>query len=237
MRRCVAIHQPNFLPWLGFFDKFSRCDVFVLLDGVQFPKKGGSWSNRVRILRAGKAAWITIPVDRAFHGTRLVREMRISDVKPWRKKVLEVIRQNYARAPWFGQVFSVVESVILYDSNSLSSFNEHGIRQLVSALDLPHVRFVRSSDLAVSGEATDLLVSLTKAVGGTTYLSGDGSGEYLEERKFAEAGLDLAYQEFVHPVHPQAGSEEFVPGLSVVDALMNCGFASVRSLVLRGGGN
>jgi hypothetical protein len=230
--RVVAIHQPNFLPWLGYFDKMARCEVFVFLDDVQFPKKGGSWSNRVQILMAGEAKWLTVPVDRAYHGTRLVREMRISNVTPWREKMLEAVRHNYARAPWFEQGLQTIESVIGQDTDRLSVFNEQGIRELTAALDLPHGEFVRSSDLSVSGEATDLLVSVTKAVDGTTYLSGDGSGDYLEEQTFADAGLGLVYQNFVHPVYSQVGTEEFIPGLSVIDALMSCGFAGVRSLLL-----
>jgi hypothetical protein len=231
--RVVAIHQPNFLPWLGLFDKVARADVFVLLDSVQFPKSGaGTWINRVKLLMAGEAKWLTVPVDRAYHGTRLVREMRISNVIPWREKMLEAIRHNYVRTKWFSQVFPLVESVIGQETNLLSAFNEQGIRELTAALDLPHGEFVRSSDLSVSGEATDLLASVTKAVDGTTYLSGDGSGDYLEEQTFADAGLGLVYQNFVHPVYLQVGTEEFIPGLSVIDALMSCGFAGVRSLLL-----
>jgi hypothetical protein len=231
----VVIHQPNFLPWLGFFDKLARADVFVLLDSVQFPKKGGTWTNRVQVLLSGRPVWVTVPVVRAYHGTRLVREMQISDAAPWREKMLTTIRQSYAHAPWFDQTFPLVESAIRCESDYLFDFNEYGIRRLAAALDLPGERFVRSSDLTASGDGTDLLISITKAVGGTSYLSGDGSGDYLKEQTFADAGLGLVYQNFVHPVYSQVGTEEFIPGLSVIDALMSCGFGGTHDLIVRGG--
>ena len=72
-QRLVAIHQPNFLPWLGYFDKLARADVFILLDTVQFPKKAGSWMNRARLLVGGEPSWITVPVVRSYHGLRSTR--------------------------------------------------------------------------------------------------------------------------------------------------------------------
>ena len=84
--RIVAIHQPNFFPWLGYFDKIARANVFVILDSVQFPKKQGNWMNRVRVLVHGKPHWLTVPVDRTFHGVRSVREMQIASDSPWRDR-------------------------------------------------------------------------------------------------------------------------------------------------------
>ncbi len=71
----VAIHQPNFLPWLGYFDKVAKSDVFVFLDSVQAPKTGGSWLNRVRLAMNGEARWVTAPIDRTFHGVKRVHEL------------------------------------------------------------------------------------------------------------------------------------------------------------------
>ena len=92
MTGLVAIHQPNFLPWLGYFDKLARADVFVLLDDAQFPKKGGTWVNRARLLVSGRPDWVTVPVDRSYHGTRTIIEMQIDDARPWRRKLIEDAR-------------------------------------------------------------------------------------------------------------------------------------------------
>jgi hypothetical protein len=83
-QRLVAIHQPNFFPWLGYFDKLARADVFILLDDAQYPKTGGTWSNRVQLLINEKPAWVTVPVVRSYHGVRQIREMRIDEQRPWR---------------------------------------------------------------------------------------------------------------------------------------------------------
>src|SRR6476469_5556647 len=112
MKRVVAIHQPTFLPWLGLWDKLLRADVFVLLDDVQFPKKGGTWMNRVRLLANGDPQWVTVPVERAYHGVRTVREMRIDDVKPWRERIYATIEHAYSSAAHADEVLPVVRQAL-----------------------------------------------------------------------------------------------------------------------------
>src|SRR5215211_6070475 len=145
--RVVAIHQPNFLPWLGYFDKLVRADAFVLLDSVQFPKKAGSWMNRTRLVVAGNLGWLTVPVVRSYHGLRAVNEMLIDDSRPWRRKALRTIEQSYARAPYFDEIMPLVEEVIGVQSDRLVEFNEAGVRHVASALGLDVSKIVRSSSL------------------------------------------------------------------------------------------
>ena len=95
MTKVVAIHQPNFFPWLGYFDKISRADSFLFLDNVQFPKKGGSWSNRIKLLISGDARWITAAIDRSYSGTRQIREMHFLSQNPWRQKMFKTLEINY----------------------------------------------------------------------------------------------------------------------------------------------
>ena len=97
----VAIHQPNFFPWLGYFDKLARADVFIALDHVQFPKTQGNWGNRVQLLVGGKAKWTTVPIRRDYHGVRRFDEMLIADEEPWRKGMLQTLRTNYGKAAAF----------------------------------------------------------------------------------------------------------------------------------------
>lgn len=228
----VAIHQPTFLPWLGWWDKLARADVFVLLDDVQFPKKGGTWMNRVRILIGGEARWVTVPVDRAFSGTRSVREMRIDVGRPWRDELLRTLASSYGRTPHFADVMPAVEDALASPSDRIAELNESAIRSLAGPLGLDASRLVRQSDLGVKGTGNELLVALCRAVGGDVYLSGDGAGDYLSEQAFADAGLDLRYQKFSPPAYPQAVADH-VPGLSVVDALMSCGWKGTAALVAR----
>jgi hypothetical protein len=230
-RSLVAIHQPNFLPWLGYFDKIARADRFVLLDSVQFSKTGGTWSNRVRICVAGQPAWATVPVRRDYHGTRLVREMRIDETVPWRERLSRMLRANYARARHFGEVFPVVEKLLSNPTDNLSDLNVASIRSILEALGWDAGGLVLASGLDVHGRGTDLLISIVGAVGGSAYLCGGGAQGYQQDERFAEAGIELVYQAFQHPEYPQPGAAEFQPGLSIVDALMHVGFAGTARLL------
>lgn len=230
MTRVVAIHQPNFLPWLGYFDKLARADVFVVLDDAQFPKKQGNATNRVRLLVGGRAAFVTAPVVRSFHGVRQIREMRIDETRPWRAKLVKTVETNYRPAPSFDEVNPLVTDLIHTPTDNLAAYNEAGIRRLASALGLDERKLVLSSTLGVQSSGTDRLIELTKAVGGTAYLSGDGAGGYQEDKRFAEVGLELRHQNFEHPGYSQR-AEHPVLGLSIVDALMSCGIEGTRALL------
>ena len=227
----VAIHQPNFLPWLGYFDKIRRADIFIVLDDVQFQKTGATWSNRVQMLIAGVPAWVTMPIVRAYHGTRTISEMEIDDRSPWRDKLLRTVDLNYRRAPFFGTVYPWLASLIRLRTKSLLEYNLHAIRETLEAIGLGAEKLVLSSGLSVQDRATDRLIALVRSVGGDGYLAGGGAQGYQEDELFGEAGLTLVKQSFQHPVYPQYSSSTFVPGLSVVDGLMNCGFKGTAEML------
>jgi hypothetical protein len=228
--RIIAIHQPNFLPWLGYFDKLARCDVFVLLDTVQFPKKSGTWMNRVKLLVAGEPAWITVPIVRSYHGLRRVDEMEIDESRPWRRKLLQTIEQNYRRASHFEETMPLVTEIVEQDTALLADYNEVGVRRLAASVGLDAGKFTRASTLDVSGTATDLLIDITHKLGGDSYLAGGGAAAYQEDEKFAAAGVRLRYQAFEHPTYSQLADEPH-SGLSIVDALMHCGADATARLL------
>jgi len=230
-KRVVAIHQPNFFPWLGYFDKIVRADVFVVLDHVQFPKSEGNWSNRVKLAVNGAPAWVTMPVVRAYEGFRRIDEMQIDNAAPWRRKLLQLLRTNYGKALAFGEAFPLVESWVEYPADLLADYNLHAIRSICDCLRLRSSHIVRSSTLAVDGTKTDLLVNIVKAVQGTVYLSGDGSAGYQDDALFMAAGIDVACQRFVHPVYPQRRGADFIAGLSALDAIFHCGFEGGSKLL------
>jgi hypothetical protein len=229
-RKLVAIHQPNFFPWLGFFDKIARADVFLLMDNVQLPKKGGTWSNRVQLMVNRKAAWITMPVMRSFHGTRMIKDIEIDNSLPWRQKILGSVQANYARAPFFNQIFPFLIELINNPTNNLTEYNETAIRTITSAIGLDASKLVKGSAINAGGTATELLINMTHAVGGTAYLAGGGAAGYQEDDKFSNEGVELIYQNFKHPVYYQHNNPEFLPGLSIIDSLMNIGFQGVKTI-------
>jgi len=230
--RVVAIHQPNFFPWLGYFNKIARSDVFIVLDNVQFPKTGGNWMNRVRILVKGKPVWMSMPVVRAYHGVLPVAEMRIDDHTSWRARLVKTIQDSYRRAPYFETILPFLEELIHAPGDLLADFNMRALRALIKALGLDSTRVVLGSGLKLEGKGTDLLVAMVQAVGGTTYLCGGGQAGYQEDEKFAAAGLRLIHQHFEHPVYAQTNTTQFAAGLSIIDALMHCGFERTRAFVV-----
>lgn len=234
MERIVAIHQPNFVPWLGYFDKIIRADLFVLLDNVQFPKTGGTWINRVKLLVNGSEAWTTVPIIRNFQGVRSISEIKINNETDWRGKFLKTIQTNYGKAPYFREILPLLNDLMDNPTDSLSEFNIAAIRTIVSILKIDSEKLVLGSEVLAEGSATELLISITKKLEGTCYMCGGGAGGYQEDEKFASAGIDLVYQGFTHPAYPQLRSQQFVPGLSIIDTLMNCGIEGTRTILSPG---
>lgn len=229
--KVVAIHQPNFFPWLGYFNKMALADVFIILDNVQFPKKGGTWCNRVKLLVGGKPDWVTMPVERNFHGTRLISDMKINNNVPWRKQLLKTIHTNYSRKPFYKEALQLIEDLINNPTNYLAEFNMNAIMAIAKRLKMDGRKIIFSSTFNVEGKGTDLLIALVKQVGGNVYLSGGGAAGYQEDNKFAMAGIELRYQCFNHPNYLQHRGREFIPGLSIIDALMNCGIEQTYALL------
>jgi hypothetical protein len=230
MDKIVAIHQPNFFPWLGFFNKIVRSDIFVLLDNVQFPKTGGTWTNRVKLIIGGEGNWLTVPVVRNYHGVRLTNEIEINGETPWRDNMIRTIQTNYRRALQYKIIFPILVDLIKYKTSNLCDFNINALMKILQLLQVDTSKIIRASTLKVSGKSTERLISIVKAVGGNTYMCGGGALGYQEDDKFKEAGTNLIYQNFNHPKYTQHNSREFVPGLSIIDALMNLDIASVATI-------
>ena len=219
-----AIHQPNFFPWLGYFDKIRRADRFVFLDAVSYPRSGsggmGSWTNRVMLNIGGNKQWVGCPLKRAAAGA-LIQDIAIDDAQPWRAKLLKTLDANYRRAVNFQTVMTFLQPLILEPESRLADFNIRAVTAISDRLGLT-TAFLRQSELPHQGRATSLLISLTKAAGADVYLAGGGAGGYQEDDAFgAEVGVRLRYQDFAPAVY--GPKERFMPGLSVIDYLMHDG--------------
>lgn len=233
MTRLVAIHQPNFFPWLGYFDKIARADVFIFLDDVQFPKTGGSWSNRVKLLLGGAGSWVTAAIDRDYHGTRTISQMNFLASNPWREKTLKTLETNYRKHPFHRETMAVIEPLLTNSEANIAAYNIHAVTTLSSLLGLDTTKLRRSSDLPHEGHSNELLCLLTQSVGGAMYMCGGGADGYQDESVFKAAGIKLVRQAFVHPAYSQVKTGDFVPGLSIIDALMNHGVQEVGGWLTR----
>lgn len=222
----VGIHQLHYLPWLRYFEKAARCDVFIVLDNIQFTKNG--WQNRNKIKSGAGTVILTVPVH-----TRLGETMDrvcIDNGPPWRRKHWRTIEQSYSKGPFFGDHAAFLEDTYAREWVMLNDLNRHMLVYLLQALGI-QTRLVYASELNVPGTATERLINLVKEVGGDRYYSGAyAAEEYLDTELLADAGIALDLQTWHPPIYPQLHGA-FVRDLSIVDLLMNCGPDS-RSVLL-----
>ncbi len=223
----VTIHQPEHLPWLGFFDKLRQADLFVLLDTCQFAKD--DFQNRNRIKTAQGPTWLTVPVYKAGRSEQAIIETQICNDRDWGRRSLALITQSYARSPFFATHRPFFTELYTQRWTSLVDLNITIISYLAEQFGLGN-RFVRASALGIAERGpTQVNLAICRAVGATAYLSGRAGRTYLDETPFAEHGISVRYQEFQHPVYPQLWGD-FVPGMSAIDLLFNCGPESLAIL-------
>ncbi len=221
----VAVHQPQYLPWLGYFDKMRRADVFCFLDNVQYKKN--DWQNRNRIKTAQGWQWLTVPVHYRFPQT--INEVTINNAVKWKNKHLQALISNYNRAPFFKEFLDIFQQVYSENWESLSELNILLINRLRTALGLDQRPAVRASDYDLREDPTDRLIDICKALKADTYLSGQDGVEYMDLERFKQSGIRVVVQNFKHPVYPQV-FQEFQSHMSVVDLLFNCGEKSLQKI-------
>lgn len=212
----VAIHQPNYFPWLGYFAKMAQSDVFVFLDDVQLPQ-GRSYVHRTRI-HADGGSWMSAPVRREH--LQAVRDVRFVE-DGWRRRHRAMLLHTYRQAPFFDPVMALVDSLFSLETDSLSRFNINAVSRLAGYLGLP-CRCEIASSFGVTSTSDDRLIDLVRAVGGTVYISGEGGQNYQHAEKFEAAGIELRVRSYKPRPYPQVQGG-FIAGLSVLDALFNLG--------------
>ena len=223
----VAILQPGFLPWLGFFDQMIRSDRFVYYDDVQFDKHG--WRNRNRIKTPNGPAWLTVPVRHSgLHG-QTVADVEIDNSKPWSRKMVRTIEQVYARSPHCRHYLPDLSAILCDTPASLLIDLDLQVIDLMRRwleIDTPTIR---SSMLGIAGGQTERLVAICRHFSADRYLSGNAAKSYLQEELFDAAGISVVWQDYNHPVYRQLHGE-FVPYLSALDLVLNLGPESPKAI-------
>jgi len=210
----LAAHQPNFLPWIGYFHKMAKADVFVLLNEAQVSKN--SYANRVKIKGANHAFWLTLPMGGDWpysYQDAQVRDRRQVE------KVRRAIVNCYGKARYYDHTVTTILAGVR--GASLAAINGVLIRWAHGVLGLD-TEIVLQSDLGIVADKTTLIQDLCKAVGADTYLSGQGARKYNDPAEFGKLGINLGYDDFECPEYPQLWGD-FIPNLSVIDLLFNCG--------------
>jgi len=222
----VTILQPSYLPWLGFFEQMHRSDQFVLYDDVQFTRR--DWRNRNRIRVQEGSVWLTVPVIQKNKYEQSLLETKIDNSTSWKRKHLESIRCHYSKTPFFDLYFPWCEKTFNREWDFLLDLSLETIQYLKGELKI-NTPLLRSSELGESGNKSERLISICKQLGATQYLSGESAQNYISEKDFSDQGIGLEYQNYQHPEYPQR-YEGFVPFLSTIDLLFNCGDKSMEFL-------
>lgn len=215
----VCIHQPDFVPYLGFFDRLLDCDVFILLDDVQFLRRG--FHHRDRIKTAKGPVWLTLNLKKGDYYQAINQTLLHPERQRWVPRHLNLIAESYRGAAHFDDFRAPVEEIYRTPFDKLVDINLAFIRMFLDVFAI-EVELRLASEFQVAGKSTRRLVELVQAVGGTDYLTGTGALDYLEEDLFNRAGIGLEVQRFAHPTYPQLHGA-FVSGLSCLDVLFNCG--------------
>lgn len=220
----VTIHQPQFLPWLGYLDKIDRADLFIVLDTVQFKKN--EWQNRNRIRTADGWQWLTVPV--LHHFGQPVQDVLINPTAAWREQHLRALEMHYARAPFRDRYLPELQGIYAQSWAKLSDLNLAVLRWLLQMYGIT-TPLRCASDMVARDEPTDRLIDLCRAIGATQYLAGPGADGYMDKSRFEASGVKLEIQEFLHPQYRQV-YEPFEPNLSAIDLLFCMGPEALSQL-------
>lgn len=213
----LTVHQPNYLPYLGFFQKMANADVLLIFDTALYSKQLG-FHNRNKIKTPAGAQWITVPVQGST--IRTIRDVRIAGTE-WGPRHRKMIEANYGRTPFYASYRQDFDAIFRRRWSSLAELNRALIERVAADLSI-RTKTVLASDLPPppTDDATEKLLHFARTLGADTYLSGAGGHDYLEESKFMD--VRLRYDEFVPSPYPQLFGP-FIPNLSAIDALFNLG--------------
>ena len=219
----VSVHQPQYLPWLGYFDKIDKSDCFVFLDTVQYKVREFQNRNKIRI--DNKWIWLTVPVKIKGNARENICDIEIDNTQDWATEHRKSLQSWYSKAPFFKQHFPFFEQVFDKKWDKLSDLNIYIIKYILEQLTIKTPLHFES-ELKTTKKSTDRILELCQKLNADTYLSGIGGRNYLEEDKFEQANIKLIYQEFEHPVYEQqfvSQEHPFMAYVSALDLLFNAG--------------
>ncbi len=225
----VVGHQPQYMPYVGILSKISLCDIYIIVDHVQFVRK--YFHNRTYIKVGEESRLLTIPVLSKGKFESAICEIEINHNTNWIRKHLKTIRLAYSKAPFFERYYELIEDIFLKRHAHLSIFTSELLIFFLKEFELVEdIRF--SSSMGILGNKTDLLMDLTRAVNGNVYISGEGARDYFDEELFDRSGFRHRFAHFEHPQYLQLG-RNFLEGMGCIDLLFNCGKDGRKYIISR----
>lgn len=227
----ASIHQPHYFPWIGYFDKMAKADTFVILDQVQFEK--GSQMIRNRVLSdTGEVKYITISGNTKDFLNREYRELATKNVEEWTSRQMNALQSYYRKARCRSEIFPLLEKFFQGKYPTICEWTCASMNLIREILEIKTPLLYQSAiEYDRNNKRSDLVYAICNAIGADIYFSGRGASmTYLDRGKFAENGVKIVFQDFQHPIYPQCNSSEFIPGISVLDMLFNCGIEESRQI-------
>lgn len=215
--------QPAFLPWCGLIARIAAADKFVLFDAVQFERQ--SFQNRNRIKTATGVQWLTVPVKLNGHMDKPISQIEIAPGN-WARKHLRAIELAYAKAPYFEAYYSPLQAIYAKDWRYLAGLNRGILDWLLACLDI-QIPIISASEQGFEGSKSALVLDMCLKLGATGYIFGAMGKGYADVGAFERAGVKVWFQDYQYPAYPQLHGQ-FVPNLSVIDLLFNCGSDSLK---------
>jgi len=229
----VAAHQPNYLPWLGFFNKISKVDRFMLVDNAQFVKRGTfGWIHRNKIRTREGWQWLSLPIKTKGKREQSCFEAELQNEQDWQRKHWSAIEYNYRLAPHFKTHAERFRAIFETPWTHLTPLSAEIIRASCNILDITTPIDI-ASDHGITGEGTGLVLAVCKHYEASTYLSGVHGRDYLEMDEVARAGVSIEFQDFTHPIYQQCHPGPFEPGMCILDLIFNVG-EEARDMVRAG---
>lgn len=226
----IAIHQPHYFPWMGYFSKMAKSDQFVLLDKVQLEK--GSQMIRNRVICDGRIKYLTISADTKDYLLKDYSDILVKDMEIWKNNQLNALKNYYHGSRFFLEAYSLMEKFLLNNYASLCEWTSESIYLIRDILGI-ETKIIMQSDIEYNSDSrnSDLVLDICKALKANVYVSGMGASiKYLKRDQFEDNGIKIEFQEFIQPVYVQIGAKEFVPGLSILDCLFNMGIEQTRNI-------
>ena len=232
--KMIAIMQPTYMPWLGYFAMMDKVEQFVFLDTVQIV--GRSWQVRNKIKVKDEELLLTIPMSKELKR----EERKINNTRycgnEWKENHLATIKMAYKKARFYEPTYTFLEELYSRQSESIGDFNSFVIMNIARKIGI-ETEFLKASNLDASGKKDELLVNLCKKVGAEKYLSAQGSASYIEVDspggEFAINGVELFYQNYSHPEYRQLGNK-FIPYIGIYDLLFNESFENALDIIRSG---
>jgi hypothetical protein len=225
----LTAHQPVYLPWIGLFHKIALSDMFISFDQVQYQPK--DWNNRNKIKTPQGEIWLSVPVLRKGYLNKTISEIEINNTEPWARKHWKSIKIAYAKAPFFSNYADFFEDTYNTKWTTLVELNTYMLKWFLDTLKI-NVPVRSAGEWDFKGEKSELVLDMCKQVGASNYIFGALGRDYADLKAFKAAGVATHFQDYIHPEYSQLHGE-FIPYLSIVDLLFNCGNES-KDILLSG---